>query len=116
MTKSKSTTITSAIQRSSILGNRDVTLNAIKAVYSLTGSRRKTSELLGVDGSSVTALLARTGNAVNTVGRQPTALTPSKLVTAYWAQGKSLREIGAELCLPHTMVHAAMVKYGIPRR
>jgi DNA-binding CsgD family transcriptional regulator len=107
-----------AVARSTILGDRNVALNAIKAVYALTGSRAKTGELLGINGSSVTQLLARTGNqtSINPVGARHTALTPSKLVEAYWAQGKSLRQIGAELCLPHTMVYAEMVKYGIPRR
>jgi len=105
-----------AVARSTILGDRQVALNAIKAVYALTGSRAKTGELLGIAGTSVTQLLTRTGNSVNPVGARHTALTPSKLVEAYWAQGKSLRQIGAELCLPHTMVYAEMVKYGIPRR
>lgn len=110
--------IKQTIARSTILGDRTVALKAIKAVYEMTGSRRKTAEILGVDGSSVTALLYRTGNqnSVNAPGRASQALSPSKLVEAYWSQNKSLRQIGAELCLPFQMVRSEMVKYGIPLR
>lgn len=100
----------------SIITKTEVALRAINAVYQMTGSRQRTADILGVDGSTVTRVLKRAGKTVQQPGGQNKQLSPSTLVTAYWERGESLRTIATRAGVAHSTVLRTMNKYGIPTR
>jgi transposase len=98
------------------ISKSSIAINAINAVYRVTGSREITGKMLGISGSTVIRVLKSAGKSVQAPGRPSEQLSAPKLVTAYWARNESLRQISARVGVSPSTVARRMAALGIPTR
>ena len=87
----------------------ELAVKAINALYQITGSIEKTSNILGVS-KKATSLRLSKGDAI------PKAINQYSIIDSYWVNGNSLRRAASGLGVSYSTLYRRMKAYGIPCR